>query len=183
MANEVVSSEKKYSGRVLALRVDRVLLENGKEAGLEIIEHRGSVVMVPVDDDGGIWFVRQYRHAAGREILELPAGTLEAGEEPATSAGRELREEIGMGAAKLTRLGGFFLAPGYATEFMHVFLATGLRPDRLPGDEDEVLHPEKYSLDEVRKRLEDGAWEDAKTIAALALVLPRITAVNRMDDR
>jgi ADP-ribose pyrophosphatase len=136
MANKVVSSQKKYSGRVLALRVDRVLLENGIEAGLEIIEHRGSIVMVPVDDDGGIWFVRQYRHAAGREILELPAGSLEAGEDPEVCAGRELREEIGLGAGKLTRLGGFFLAPGYATEFMHVYLATGLRPDRLSGDDD-----------------------------------------------
>jgi ADP-ribose pyrophosphatase len=179
MANKVVSSEKKYSGRVLSLRVDRVRLENGKEARLEIIEHHGSVVMVPVDDDGGIWFVRQYRHAAGREILELPAGSLEAGEDPAVCAGRELREEIGRGAGNLTRLGGFFLAPGYATEFMHVYLATGLRPDRLPGDDDEVLRPEKYSLAEVGSRLADGDWEDAKTIAALALALPRITGLGR----
>jgi ADP-ribose pyrophosphatase len=183
MAIEVVSSEKKYSGRVLALRVDRVRLPNGKEAGLEIIEHHGSVVMVPVDDDGGIWFVRQYRYAAGREILELPAGSLEPGEEPAACAGRELREEIGLAAAKLTRLGGFFLAPGYATEFMHVFLATGLRPDRLPGDEDEILRPEKYPPAEASRRLADGAWEDAKTIAALAMALPKITSLKNSSER
>ncbi len=179
MANEVIASEKKYSGRVLALRVDRVRLGNGKETGLEIIEHRGSVVMVPVDDDGGIWLVRQYRHAAGRELLELPAGTLEPGEAPAACAGRELREEIGMAAGKLTRIGGFFLAPGYATEFMQVFLAEGLRADKIPGDEDEVLQPEKFSMAELRKKLEEGNLEDAKTAAALAIALPRwITPQN-----
>jgi ADP-ribose pyrophosphatase len=183
MAMVVISSEKKYSGRVLALRVDRVRLPNGKEAGLEIIEHHGSVVMVPVDDDGGIWFVRQYRHAAGREILELPAGSLEPGEEPAACAGRELREEIGLAAAKLTRLGGFFLAPGYATEFMHVFLATGLRPGRLPGDDDEVLRPEKISPSEVERKLADGAWEDAKTIAALAMAFPQHSSLKNAKPK
>ena len=183
MAFEVVSSDQKYSGRVLNLRVDRVRLESGKEAGLEIIEHRGSVVMVPVDGDGGIWLVRQYRHAAGREILELPAGTLEPGENPAACAGRELREEIGMAAGTLTRIGGFFLAPGYATEFMHVFLAAGLYPDRLPGDEDEVLLPEKFSVTELRKKLEEGTLEDAKTAAALAIALPRLAALINTKDR
>ncbi|MGD0173007.1 MAG: NUDIX hydrolase [Anaerolineales bacterium] len=176
MSFEVVSSENKYSGRVLTLRVDRVRLANGKETGLEILEHRGSVVMVPVDADGGIWLVRQYRHAAGREILELPAGTLETGEDPAACAGRELREEIGMAAGTLTRIGGFFLAPGYATEFMHVFLAGDLHPDRIPGDEDEILRPEKISLMELRQRLEAGNLEDAKTVAALAMALPRLAA-------
>ncbi len=183
MAVEVVSSEKKYSGRVISVRVDRVRLPNGKETGLDIVEHNGSVVMIPVDDDGGIWFVRQYRHAAGREILELPAGGLEPGEEPAVCAGRELREEIGLGAEELIRLGGFFLAPGYATEFMHVFLATGLRPDRLPGDDDEILHPEKYSLVEVEAKLAAGDWEDAKTVAALALALPHISPAEKKGFR
>ncbi|HEY5119167.1 MAG TPA: NUDIX hydrolase [Anaerolineales bacterium] len=176
MSFEVVSSENKYSGRVLALRVDRIRLENGKVTRLEVIEHRGSVVMVPVDADGGIWLVRQYRHAAGREILELPAGSLEAGEDPSVCAGRELREEIGMAAGRLTRIGGFFLAPGYSAEFMHVFLAGSLHPDRIPGDEDEVLRPEKISLMELRQRLEAGNLEDAKTVAALAIAMPRLAA-------
>jgi ADP-ribose pyrophosphatase len=172
MGWEIISSEKKFSGKALGVRVDRLRLPDGGEALLEIIDHVGSSVMVPVDEDGGIWFVRQYRHAAGREMLELPAGTLHPGEDPRVCAGRELREEIGMGARMLEKVGGFFLAPGYATEFMHVFLASGLFPDRMPGDEDERLFPEKITLKKVRQMLESGSFEDAKTIAALALTLP-----------
>jgi ADP-ribose diphosphatase len=175
MSWEIISSEKKFSGKALAVRVDRVRLPEGGESVLEIIDHIGSAVMIPVDDDGGIWLVRQYRHAAGCEILELPAGTLNPGEDPQDCAGRELREEIGMGARMLERIGGFFLAPGYSTEYMHVFLARGLFPDRIPGDKDERLFPEKIPVKEVRQRLESGSFEDAKTVAALGLFLPRLS--------
>lgn len=179
MPLKIVSSEIRFSGRLLTVRIDRLQMEDGREAALEILEHAGSVVMVPVDDDGGIWFVRQYRHAAGREILELPAGTLNPQEDPTVCAGRELREEIGMRADRLTRIGGFFLAPGYATEYMHVFLAEGLHPDRLPGDEDEVLFPEKLSQAAASGMLEGGAFEDAKTVAALAMALRRLSAAGK----
>ncbi|MBN1438782.1 MAG: NUDIX hydrolase [Anaerolineales bacterium] len=173
MTIKVVSSEKRFSGRALGVRVDRIRLEDGRETSLEIVDHPDSVVMVPVDADGGIWFVRQYRHAAGREILELPAGTLNPGEAPEACAGRELREEIGLHAERLTRIGGFFLAPGYATEFMHAYLAEGLLPDRIPGDEDEALFPEKHPRDDVRRMLGSGGFEDAKTIAALSLAFQK----------
>jgi ADP-ribose pyrophosphatase len=179
MTPKILSTEKKFSGRLLTVRIDRLQMEAGREAALEILEHAGSVVMIPVDADGEIWFVRQYRHAAGREILELPAGTLNPQEDPAACAGRELREEIGMRADRLTRLGGFFLAPGYATEYMHVFLATGLHPDRLPGDEDEVLFPEKLSQAAASRMLEEGGFEDAKTVAALAMALRRVSATEK----
>jgi ADP-ribose pyrophosphatase len=173
MPPKIVSSETRFSGRLLSVRVDRIRTDDGRDHDQEIVEHAGSVVMVPRDSDGAIWFVRQYRHAAGREILELPAGTLNPGEDPAACAARELREEIGLRADRLEKIGGFFLAPGYATEFMHVFLAEGLHPDRIPGDEDEVLFPEKRSPGVVEGMLESGAVEDAKTIAALALFLRR----------
>jgi ADP-ribose pyrophosphatase len=174
MTPKILSSVKSFSGRALTVRVDRIRLEDGREAELEILEHAGSVVMVPVDDDGGIWFVRQYRHAAGREILELPAGSLNPGEDPAASAGRELREEIGMRAGRLTAIGGFFLAPGYSSEYMHVFLAEGLCPDSLPGDEDEVLTPEKLPQAKVREKLDAGDLEDAKSVAALEMAFRRL---------
>jgi ADP-ribose pyrophosphatase len=176
MTPRTVSTEKKFAGRLLAVRIDRIRLDDGREAVMEILEHAGSVVMVPVDSDGGIWFVRQYRHAAGREILELPAGTIAEGEQPEGCAGRELREEIGFRADRLTRLGGFFLAPGYATEYMHVFLAEGLHPDRAPADEDEVLTPEKHPRAGAAVMLESGMLEDAKTAAALAMALRRLPA-------
>ena len=173
MRPDVVSTERRFSGRHLAVRVDRIRMEGGREVDQEIVEHPGSVVMVPVDGDGGIWFVRQYRHAAGREILELPAGTLGSREDPIVCADRELREEIGMRADRMTAIGAFFLVPGYATEYMRVYLAEGLLPDRLPGDEDEVLFPEKHSRAEVEEMIESGALEDAKTVAALAIAFRR----------
>jgi ADP-ribose pyrophosphatase len=179
MPPTTISSENRFSGRLLSVRVDRVRMEDGREAAFEILEHAGSVVMVPVADDGGIWFVRQYRPAAGRELLELPAGTLNPQEDPAACAGRELREEIGMRADRLTRIGGFFLAPGYATEYMHAFLASGLHPDRLPGDEDEVLFPEKLSRAAAFEMLDSGGFEDAKTAAALALALRRLSGPEK----
>ena len=174
MPPKILSSQNRFSGRAFGVRVDRIRLADGRETALEIVEHVGSVAIVPLADDGGIWFVRQYRHAAGRDLLELPAGTLNPGEDPAVCADRELREEIGMRGDRLIRIGGFFLAPGYATEYMDVFLASGLHPDRLPGDEDEVLFPEKYSREEVERMLESGKFEDAKTVAALAVALGQL---------
>jgi ADP-ribose pyrophosphatase len=173
MPPKILSSEKRFSGRAFGIRVDRIALADGCETVLEIVEHVGSVAIVPLAEDGGIWFVRQYRHAAGRELLELPAGTLGPGEAPEACAGRELREEIGMRADRLTRIGGFYLAPGYATEYMHIFLADGLTADPLPADADEELFPEKLPMTEVHKLLETGAIEDGKTIAALAIALRR----------
>ncbi len=174
MSRELLFSEKRFSGRAFGVRVDRVRLGNGRETTLEIVEHVGSVAIVPFSEDGGIWFVRQYRHAAGRELLELPAGTLNPGEAPEVCAGRELREETGLRADRLTAIGGFFLAPGYATEYMHVFLAEGLSADPLPADPDEEIIPEKLTQAKVRELLEAGAIEDGKTVAALALALRKL---------
>jgi ADP-ribose pyrophosphatase len=169
MAFQVLHTEKIYRGRAVQLRVDTIRLPNGRETKLEIIDHTGSVVLVPQAEDGRIWFVRQYRHAAGKQLLELPAGTIEPGELPERCAARELREEIGMAADELREIGSFFLAPGYTTEYMHVFLARRLRSDPLLGDEDEILQPEAFSQSEARNMFARGEIEDAKTIAALAL--------------
>lgn len=166
---KTISSEILYTGRAFSVRKDRVRLPDEREASLDIVVHTGAVTLVPVDDQGQVLFVRQYRHAAGKEILELPAGTIDPGEEPLVCALREIREETGMAAEKMELLGDFFLAPGYSTEHMYVYLATGLREDPLQQDEDEFLSVEKISLDQAFEMAETGALEDAKSIAALML--------------
>ena len=146
-AFKLLRSETLLQGRAFKLRRDFLLTPDGRETSYDIIEHSGSVVMIPIDEHGNVLFVRQYRHAAGIELLELPAGTLDENEPYETCAAREMREETGMAAGRLEKVGEFFLVPGYSTEFMAVFLATELRPDPLPGDEDEFLELVAHSCE------------------------------------
>lgn len=170
---KVIKTEIVYEGKVFTVRKDQVEFPNGKSGNLDVVEHTGAVTLVPVDEQGQVWFVRQYRHAAGRELLELPAGTLEKNEEPETCAHREVREEIGMAAGNIELVGEFYLAPGYSTEHMYIFLATRLRDDPLQGDEDEFLNIEKLEIGDAIRMAENGEFLDAKTIAALMLVRNR----------
>ena len=171
------SSEQIYKGRVFTLRRDEVRLPDGKTAHLDIIVHGGAATLVPVDGEKRIWFVRQYRHAAGEVVLELPAGTIEPGEAAEACAAREIREEIGMAAAGLQKIGEFYLAPGYSTEFMRVFLATGLTPDSRPHDADEFLEVTALPAAEAYAMVSNGAIRDGKTLAALLLAKPYIEAL------
>jgi len=169
MTIEVLSSEVVFTGKVFNVQVDRVRSPNGHEAQIDIVTHSGAVTIIPMDENGSIWFVRQYRHAAGGYLLELPAGTLESGEDPASTAARECREEIGMAPGHLEVLGGFYLAPGYSNEYMHAFLATDLVPDPLAGDIDEIIEIEKMNVAEVEAQIQGGGFQDAKTLACLQL--------------
>lgn len=166
---KTLNSKTVFKARVFDVREDEVLYPDGRRATFHIVEHNGAVAMVPVDDQGRILLVRQFRQTAGRQILELPAGTLEADEDPASCAQRELREEVGMAPGELHKIGEFFLAPGYSTERMHIYLATKLREERLAGDEDEFLIAEAHSLEEAYAMIDSGAIEDAKTITGLLL--------------
>jgi len=172
MSFEILLSEVVYQGRAFDVRKDRISLPDGNQAQLDIVDHRGSVTMVPIDNNGLIWFVRQYRHPARKVLFELPAGVAEAGEAPEVNAQREIREEIGMAAGKLEKLGGFYLAPGYSTEFMQVFLATDLRPSPLQADADEFLSVEKLPARQMFSLVQEGQIQDAKTLAALYLARP-----------
>src|SRR6187551_3332735 len=136
MPFEFVSSEVLMKGRAFKIRRDTLKTPDGRETKYDIIEHGGSVVIVPIDDDGNLLFVRQYRHAAGLDLLELPAGTRDGDEPYEECAAREIREETGMQAGVLIQIGSFYLAPGYSTEYMGVFLATELKPNPLPADDD-----------------------------------------------
>jgi ADP-ribose pyrophosphatase len=169
MPFELVHSETVYEGRAVSIRRDEVRLPDGKTTRLEIVEHVGSVVIVPLDEQGRIYFVRQYRHATGQEMLELPAGTLRSGEDPLACAAREIREETGMAAEHLRELGGFYLAPGYSTEYMRVFLATGLSESPLDQDEDEFVEPVIIPAAEGLELARGSKIADAKSLAALLL--------------
>lgn len=166
----VASSQRAFSGVLINLRVDELALPGGGRARREVVEHPGGVTIVPLRDDGRLLLVRQYRHPAGRALLEFPAGGLDAGEEPLACAARELQEEVGYRAAKIEALGGFFLAPGYDTEYQHAFLAEGLTPSGLPGDDDEVIEVVPLTVAEALRAAETGGIEDAKTLAALLLL-------------
>ena len=175
MTEHVVESRELYRGRVLALRLDTIEMDNGKQYPREVLVHPGAVVAVPVDDFGNVLFVKQYRRAADQVVLELPAGTLGIGEDPDLCVVRELAEEINQSATTITKLGGFFAAPGYCDEFLHCYLAQGLSPAPGEQDEDEDIEVAPIPLAEVRRMIASGAFNDAKTLAGLALALPHLS--------
>lgn len=172
MPFELLKSEVLMKGRAFAIRRDYLKTPDGRETKLDIIEHGGSVVIIPVDAHGNILFVRQYRHATGGDLLELPAGTLDEDEDPEVCAAREIREETGMAAGSLKKLGEFYLAPGYSDEFMIVYLATELSDSPLDADDDEFLTLEAVPIAEAIRMAERGQIPDAKSLAALFLAKP-----------
>lgn len=170
MSEEILRSEYLYRGRVVKLRLDQVRLSNRSIAAREIVEHRGAVVIVPLDEQNRVIMVRQYRSAAGREMLEIPAGTLEEGEDPALCATRELKEETGFTALEWHDLGFFYASPGFSTERMYLYFARHLTAGDASPDEDELLHVEHVPFTEVITKLERGEIVDGKTIVGLLRV-------------
>ncbi len=163
-----------YQGRVIRLFRETLSI-GGKTIIRETIKHPGAVVIVPVLDDGRIVFVRQYRRAIEKEILELPAGTLEPGERRDVCARRELQEETGWKAKRLTQIGQFYAAPGFISEQMTLFLARGLSPAVACPEPDELLRPVILPLKTALKQVRSGAICDAKTIIGLLFAASAIT--------
>lgn len=180
---QLIHSETVYQGRAFTVCKDEVEMPGGLRGNLDIIKHSDAIALVPVDEEGRVWLVRQYRHAGKVVLLELPAGTLDDQEHPEVCAQREIREEIGMAAAELKNIGEFYLAPGYSSEYLYVYLATGLRPDPLEVDEDEFLEVEQMPVKELYQLAESGAIQDAKTLAALLLAKPHLLALIHPDER
>ena len=163
---------KVFEGRIFTVQVETITLPKGGRFDAEIIRHPGSVVLVPITSDGGIILVRQYRHAIGRWVWELPAGSLKHGEDPQKAAARECQEEIGLIPSSVEKLGSLFPTPGYCDEEMNLYRLTGLRT---PGggdtaaqpDEDEDIESKAFSVAEIRAMVDRGEIIDMKTVAAL----------------
>jgi ADP-ribose pyrophosphatase len=172
MEYQVEKSEIVFRGKVFNIRRDVVKAPTGRSHVVDVVDHSGAVTMMPVDDQGRILFVRQYRHATGGYILELPAGTLDPDEAPADCAIRECREEVGMTAGRLIHLGDCYLAPGYSSELNHMYLALDLTPAPLNPDEDEDIRVEPIPLADIQELVARGEVRDGKTLAGLFLALP-----------
>ena len=160
-------SEVVYEGRVIAVRVDTIEGEDGSSFRRDVVQHPGAVAVVPLTGDGQVVMVTQYRHPVGEWLLEIPAGTLEEGEDPDWCAARELEEETGYTAASMRRLFSMYMAPGYCTELLHVYVAEGLQPGDARPDDDERIEVTAVPLGDVVGMVRDGRIRDAKTIAAL----------------
>jgi len=163
------NSKLVFQGRLISVRVDTVELPDGRTTTREVVEHPGAVAVVPIDDEGCVLLVRQYRYAIGRDLLEIPAGTREPNETPEETARRELAEEIGHEPGTLRKLFQVYLAPGYSTEKIHYFIATDLRPVTATGDEDEFIEVVRVPLPEALTGIASGEFQDAKTVAAITL--------------
>jgi len=166
----LIESDKVFEGRLISVRKDTVRLPNGRTSTREVVVHPGAVAVVPMLEDGRVILVKQYRHAVGKILMEIPAGTLYPDETPEECALRELREEVGYAAGRLEKLTSVYLAPGYSTELIHLFLSTDLQPAEGETDEDEFLKPVTLTLDEAVAQIANGEIQDAKTVAALLLV-------------
>jgi ADP-ribose pyrophosphatase len=168
MMPEIVSSKTVYNGRVFDIAEARIK-QDDLEYQREIVVHKGSAVIIPVFPDQTVALVRQYRHAAGKYLLEIPAGTLDLSEDPLKGAARELEEEIGVVAGKIEKLTEFWVSPGFLTEKMHLYLASELTETAQKLEEDEILTIERYSFPDAFELIRTGEIEDAKTMIGLIL--------------
>ena len=169
-----INSKRIFDGKILSLRVDTVALSSGIEATREVIEHGPAVGIVPVDDKGNVHLVKQYRKAVGQSLLEVPAGRMDQGEDPAEAAHRELGEETGLTAGKLDFLGSYFTTPGFTDEEMYTFLATELKEGDAHPDEDEEVERVTIPLERAVEMAKNGELHDGKSIAALLVAWQRL---------
>jgi len=166
-----LATQQIYQGRAVSVRVDTVEKAGGAKTTREVVEHSDCIAVVALDAQGNVLLVRQFRHAVGKFLLEIPAGGIDPSEEPIDSVRRELQEEIGYFPRKVDKLGGFYATPGYGTEFLHCFLATDLVPARLVAEDTDDIELVRVSPDEIPRLIASGEICDAKSIAALLMFL------------
>lgn len=156
-----------YDGKIVQLNLEIASLPDGRQAELEIVRHPGGAVIAAIDEDRRVCLIRQYRYAIDQWIWELPAGLLESGEEPAVSAQRELLEETGLSASRWQSLGNMLSSPGFCDEYLHLFLATGLRQGETRHEENEFIEVHWLPLAQAVARAQSGEISDAKTVVGL----------------
>jgi len=166
-----LSSQQIYDGRAVKLRVDTVQKSKGKTTTREIVEHSDCVAVVVLDSKDRVILVRQYRKAVGKTLLEIPAGGIDPGEQPITSVRRELQEEIGYLPNKIDKLGGFYAAPGYCTEYLYLYLATHLTPSRREAEDTGDIKVVRVPLSRIPELIATGEICDAKSVAGLLRVI------------
>ena len=169
MKHSIISRKNLFNVHAFDVQELYVSLPDGRKRNYDLVDHRDSVTIIPIDETGKIWFVEQFRMGSESSIIELPAGVIEGNEKPFACAKREVREEIGMAAGMLVQIGSIYLAPGYSNELNHIFLAKDLKPDPLQQDEDEFLIIKNYSSEELSKLIRKGNLQDSKSLAALYL--------------
>ena len=169
MELSINSRKTVFNGNVFRVEELNVSLPDGRKRTYDLVNHKDSVTIIPVDENETIWFVEQFRMGSEYSLLELPAGVLDENESPENCAAREVREEIGMSAGQLHLIGSVYLAPGYSNELNHIFVAKELRPDPLQQDDDEFLTIQKFPKKDLIALIRDGDLVDCKSLAALYL--------------
>ena len=165
LTEKQLTTTPQYHGIIVDVRTDTVRLPNGGESLREVVTHPGGVAILPLTDEGNVILVRQYRYPVGDALLEVPAGKLEPGEEHYPAGLRELEEEVGAIPTKMEYLGGLYVSPGFCTEMIHLYLATGLKQVAAHPDEDEFLNVERIPFDRLLDMVMSGEILDAKTAA------------------
>ncbi len=166
---KTLSSQLIYDGRAVRLRVDTVQMPGGRETTREIVEHSDCVAIVAVDANDNVLLVNQFRKPVEKELLEIPAGGIDPGEDPVTTVRREMREETGYLPQKVERLGGFYSSPGFCTEYLHLYLATDLTPSQLYAEDTESIKLVRVPISQIPSLIASGSICDAKSIAGLLI--------------
>jgi ADP-ribose pyrophosphatase len=168
---KTLSSKRVYQGRAVGLRVDEVEKPSGRRTTREIVEHADSVAVIPIDNEGNVLLVRQFRQATGKVLLEIPAGGINPGESLEEAVCREMREEIGFLPKEIKKIGGFYLSPGYSTEYLHLYMAKDLEPSRLHAEDTENIDVIAIPIPQIPHLIASEEIQDAKSIAGLYIAL------------
>ncbi len=168
---KILTSKVIYNGRAVRLRVDTVQMASGRKPTREIVEHSDCVAIIAIDARDNVLLVKQFRESVDKELLEIPAGGIEAGEDPVATVRRELREETGYLPRKVERLGGFYSTPGFCTEYLHLYLATDLTPSPLQAEDTESIKLVPVPISQIPNLIASGSVCDAKSIAGLLTFL------------